>query len=379
LPWAFWVTLIGLLADRFERRFPHFLRWRGRYRLLCLDGTCLDVPNWPDLAHHFGTAGKGKGQRQAQARLVLLQLTQTRLPWRFDVTPLADSETAIAARLLTELREDDLVLMDRGFWSYKLFWQIQGRQAFFVIRLRQQVKPQTVRRLGPGDRLVRWQPAPRARRGTDLPAAIPLRVVDYQVPGFRPSALVTNLRDAQAVPAESLVRVAGGDREIRRLEVGVYHQRWEIETTFYELKVTQGLEGGIRSRTAASVRYEIAGHLLLYQALRWLMAEAAEPAGVEDPRELSYQEAWEECQDMRPALVGASVRRVRQVLRPRLLERLGSHRVPYRPGRHYRRPHDTKAKAKGHGRYQPASKVATWPDSPTGSPTTKPTGPPRVA
>ena len=58
----------------------------------------------------------------------------------------------------------DLVLIDRGFWSYKLFWQIQQRQAFFVIRLRQQVRPQTVRVLAPGERLVCWQPAPRSIR-----------------------------------------------------------------------------------------------------------------------------------------------------------------------------------------------------------------------
>ena len=40
--------------------------------------------------------------------------------------------------------------MDRGFWSYGLFWQIQRRQAFFGIRLRRGVKLKTLRNAGAG-------------------------------------------------------------------------------------------------------------------------------------------------------------------------------------------------------------------------------------
>ena len=84
--------------------------------------------------------------------------------------------------------------------------------------------------------------------------------------------------------------------------------------------MTQGLEGGLRSRGEAGVRYEVAGHLLLYQCLRWLLCEAAQRAGEADPLRLSYQEALEELTDLRPALVGAGRRRV-AVLVGRLLGR----------------------------------------------------------
>jgi hypothetical protein len=356
LPWAFWLALIGLLADRCERRGGADNLWRGRYRLLSLDGTCLDVPNWARVAAHFGTAGKGKGRRQAQARLVLLQLTKTRLPWRFDLTPVGEAETTVAGRLLRELRCDDLVLMDRGFWSYGLFWQAQQRGAFFAVRLRKQVKYQVLRQLGPGDALVRWRPAARWRQ-QGLPEAIDLRVLPYQVPGFRPSAVVTNLLDAAAAPAAAFVQLAAAEEGRRVWEVGVYHQRWGIETTFYELKVTQGLGQHWRSRTPQGVRYEVAGHLLLYQLLRWLLVEAAQDAGNVEPLQLSYQGALEELQDLWPTLFRAGRRRLRRVLLPRLRRRLGQHVIPWRPGRHYRRPHDTQAKAKGRGRYQEASKL----------------------
>jgi hypothetical protein len=359
LPWNFWLALSNLLADRFERLHTPLVRWRGRYRLLCLDGSTLDVPNWPELAKAFGTAGRGHGRRQAQARLVMLQLTAARLPWRWDLVPLATCEQEAAAALLVGLRPDDLVLMDRGFWSYRLFWQIQKRQACFAVRLRKQVKLQTLRVLGPGERLVCWRPASaaakKAMKEHELPEAMTLRVIDYQVAGFRPSAVVTNLLDAAAVPAAEFVQLAATE-EGRRVEAGLYHRRWEIETTFLELKVTQGLEGGLRSRSEAGVRYEVAGHLLLYQCVRWLLVEAAAAAGVADPLRLSYRAALAELDDVRPALVKAGRRRV-GLLVGRVLARMGGHVVAERPGRHYRRPHDTKAKAKGGGRYQEASKL----------------------
>ena len=384
VPWAFWRALSALLTDRFERQALDRLRWRGRYRLLGLDGSSLDLPNERALFKAFGSAGRGKGRRQAQARLVVLQLTLARMPWRWDLVPLATSEQAVAAQLLAHLQPDDMSLMDRGFWSYALFWQVQRRQAYFAIRQRKQVKFKELRHLGPGDRLVTWTPASAAAKKAikeqGLPASMTLRVIDYQIQGFRPSAVVTNLLDADAVPGEAFVRLAVQEQGRRVLleEVGLYHRRWEIETTFFELKVTQGLEGGLRSRSEAGVRYEVAGHLLLYQCMRWLLAEAAQRGGEADPLRLSYQEALEEWTDLRPALVQAGTRRV-PLLLGRLLERCGRHVVPYRPGRHYKRPNDTKAKAKGKGRYQPASKVEPAGGPPGQPPPTTERQSPRVA
>src|SRR5437588_224438 len=89
---------------------------------LALDGTTLRLDNWPRLQAHFGSSGNGRGRAHTQARLVMLQLPSVRLPWRYELTPLAEGERTVAGRLLSELRPDDLVLMDRGFWSYGAFW-----------------------------------------------------------------------------------------------------------------------------------------------------------------------------------------------------------------------------------------------------------------
>ena len=356
IPRTFWVGLILLLGRCFDRKHGRLLRF-GKYRLLALDGTTLDLPGRKNLLEHFGANANqyGCGKRGA-ARMVMLQFPLTRLPWRYQLAPLNQGERTLAAGLLDQLEVDDLVLMDRGFFSYGLFWRVQKRSAFFAIRLMSGVKLKQVRHLGHKDRLVRWRPADR-KQWKDCPDSIDLRVIDYQIKGFRPSAIVTNVTDPRAISRQQWVRLSTASEPGRRLDPGLYHRRWEIETTFFELKVEQGMEGSLRGRTIECIEYEVAGHVLLYMLVRWLMVEAALTSG-QDPLRLSFLEALRELDDLRPALLAADVKQVAEYLIPLLLERIASHIVPWRPGRYDSRPGDRQVKYKGKGKYRQPSKLA---------------------
>jgi hypothetical protein len=257
--------------------------------------------------------------------------------------------------LLNHVRQNDLILMDRGFFSYGMFWAIQKRNAFFAIRLKAGVRLETIRSLGRDDQLVRWKPCDRRKKWRDLPESIELRVISYQMRGFRPSAVVTNATNPQRTSREDWVRLTT-DREVGdRLQPGLYHRRWEIETTFRELKVSQGLKRGLRSRTPEGIEYEIAGHVLLYSLVRWLILETAAQHEL-DPLRISFVEALRELHALRPALLMASPDWARALL-TRLMKRIASHLVPLRPGRSYPRPNDAKTKNKGKGRKQVAAKI----------------------
>jgi hypothetical protein len=101
----------------------------------------------------------------------------------------------------------------------------------------------------------------------------------------------------------------------------------------------------LRGRTPGTIRYEVAGHVVLYLLTRWLMVEAALKHGL-DPLRLSFVEAQRELEAMRPSLVTASARWAAQTLIPRLLDRIAQHQVPSRPGRHYPRKKKTNRKGK---------------------------------
>ena len=177
MPQAWWECLIHVLTERFEGQHGQVIRWK-EFRLLSLDGTTLRLPKAQRLSKHFGTSGNGK-KRTAQARMVLLQFPLVRLPWRYKLCPISQGERTVAERLLKDLKPQDLVLMDRGFWSYGLFHQVQSAGAFFGIRLPAKVKLRTL--VITWSALITAAPSSRPR----IVRGMLKHIASHQVP-FRP-------------------------------------------------------------------------------------------------------------------------------------------------------------------------------------------------
>lgn len=360
MPLDFWLTLIIILGERFEAEHGARHCFRG-FRVLAMDGTRINLPNWKALRDHFGAAKNKSGTHHVQAHMVMMQFPFTRLPYRYELTPVCEGEVTLAQRLVTHLRPRDLVLLDAGYMSYGLLWAIAERQAFFAIRVGRKLSMRTLRRLQPNgrDRLVRWTPKDSRRnwRKLGLPASLDLRVVEYRVRGFRSQAIASNVLDPEKISRDDWTRLTTEcDEAGRKLLPGLFQRRWEIETTYHELKVDQGMDRHLRGRTPESIRYEIAGHVMLYLLTRWLMVEAAVKHGL-DPLRLSFVEAQRELNAMRPSLVTATAWWAAHVLMPRLLDRIAANRVPSRPGRHYPRKKKTNRKSKN--QKKSSSKVTT--------------------
>ena len=70
--------------------------------------------------------------------------------------------------------------------------------------------------------------------------SIGLRIIDYQM-----DFVHRHRHDprSSAYSREAWIRLATKEEDEGRLRLaqGLYHRRWEIETTYYELKVTQGM------------------------------------------------------------------------------------------------------------------------------------------
>jgi len=230
MPSDFWVALFLLLGERFEDLYADVLRW-GPFRLLALDGTRIDLPDWPDLRGHFGTASNSSGSHNAQARLVLLQFPLARLPYAYTLAPVQLGESTLARQLLRGLRPQDLVLLDAGFRSYGVLAQIHQQGASFCLRLGQPLNLKVSKEFGsPDDVEVVWQPKDsRGRwRKEGLPRSLTLRRLTYHANGFRPLQLLTNVLSPRDVSYERwwglCVSEAGAV-----LGRGIYHWRWEIE------------------------------------------------------------------------------------------------------------------------------------------------------
>lgn len=356
MPLSFWMALLTVLAERFEQDHSRHLHFRD-FRLLAMDGTMLPLANVSCLREHYGRPKNSSRKKAApQARMVMITLPGTRIPIAYEVSPLAESEVTLAGRLMQHVRADDLLLMDRGFLTYGLFWQIQLRGAYFCTRLKKNIKYKRLKALAHKDWLVEWKPKDSRGQWKDLPRSIQLRVIHYQFPGFRASALVTNMLDAQRLPRADWLRLARDCDDNGKLTPGLYHRRWEIETTYFELKVVLKTKS-LRSRTPASLEYELAGRVIYYLLIRWLIVVAAEKYDL-DPLRISFTNAVREVELMRMSFITGSAEFAQELL-SRLLARIADHTVPSRPGRHYPRPNDTKPKHRGGKRRQQPAKLSS--------------------
>jgi hypothetical protein len=256
--------------------------YRG-WRLMSIDGTCVDVADTPANAEGFGRPGTGRGEGAGafpQVRLVGVAECGTHALVRVAVGPCRSSEQTLARQVLDSLDPGMLLIADRGFYSFRLWNQARASGAQLLWRTKSNHVLPVVERLDDGSYLSTLHEIVNYRRRRE---GIPVRVVEYTVddPG-RPTAepryrLLTTILDPAAAPAAELA--------------AVYAQRWEFETALDELKTHQrGPRVVLRSKMPDGVTQEVWGHLCLHYAIRWLMHTVALEADA-DPDRLSFTRA----------------------------------------------------------------------------------------
>jgi hypothetical protein len=117
LPVRFWRQLWAMVWHHFQERFASQLAWKG-WRVFAVDGTTVSLPNHPEVNALFASRKKGRGgSRAPQGRLVALCSVFTGFCANFKFVPLCYSEHDALRHLIRSMRSDDLVLLDRGFFS----------------------------------------------------------------------------------------------------------------------------------------------------------------------------------------------------------------------------------------------------------------------
>ena len=254
--------------------------WYGGRRLVSLDGTTIDLPDTPDLAERFGRPPASRGQSGfPQLRLLTLAETGTHALFAVALDRYTTSEVGLAPPLLARLQPGMLCLADRAFAGFELWRTAAASGADLLWRVRRNQVLPCCERLPDGSYLSRLYASPKQRRHDE--GGLVVRVIDYRLEGIVDAEplyrLVTTLLDPVAAPAPELA--------------ALYHERWESESTFAELKVTlPGERLMLRSRRADLVEQELYGLLLVHFALRRLMHEASQRAGC-DPDQLSFVHA----------------------------------------------------------------------------------------
>lgn len=269
--------------------------WYRRWRLVSLDGSTLDVCDTTENEHAFGRPSASRGRSAfPQLRLVSLVENGTHVLFAAQVAGYRTGETTLAHHAIEGLQKGMLCLADRTFFGFALWTKAHARGAHLLWRVKKNVRLPCLKRLRDGSYLSKIYRSQKDRRH-DRDGRL-VRVVEYTLVGV-PDAeplyrVVTTMLDPEQAPAEELA--------------ALYHERWEIETAFDELKThLKGSRIVLRSKTPVLVIQEYYGLLLAHFAIRGLMHEAALRAD-RDPDELSFLHAVRVVQRRLPMLLAFS-------------------------------------------------------------------------
>lgn len=249
-------------------------------RIVVIDGSCFDVPDSEENARVFGRPNSRPGTVAAfpKVRLVILVEAGTHIIFDALMCPYRIGERVRALRLLRSVHNGMLLMWDRGLHSYAMVHTTVSKGCDYLGRIPANVKFLAEKPLEDGSYLSRIYPSGKLRKKGCQPLIV--RVIEYTIEHpTNPTEqltyrLITSLLDIEKFPAELLAKE--------------YHQRWEVENTFDELKIhLLGRKTHIRSQKPREVLQEVYGWLLGHWSIRLLMFQAATKSGV-PPLRLSF-------------------------------------------------------------------------------------------
>jgi hypothetical protein len=254
--------------------------WYRNWRLVSLDGSTLDVADEKANEDAFTRPGASRGSSAyPQIRFVSLVENGTHVLFGSQMDSYRTGEITLAKAVLPRIRSGMLCLADRNFFGFELWQLARGTGADLLWRMKKNMRMACEKRLPDGSYLSHVYPSERDWRHKTN--GIVLRVIDYRLEGIEGAEpiyrLATTILDSDKAPAGELA--------------ALYHERWEIETAFDELKThLRGAKIVLRSKTPDLVRQEFYGLLMAHFAIRGLMHEAALKAD-EDSDRLSFLHA----------------------------------------------------------------------------------------
>ena len=339
LPWDILPRLRCALAARADH--AHEL-WKD-FCVKVVDGTGVSLPDTRKNQRAYPQSGEQKpGCGFPLLKLVGVFSLATGTLLDYAKGNKHQHELGLLQRLLDTFKADDLVLADRGFSTYALMAMLWLRKVHSLFRLHH-ARRRDFRQgkcLGKNDRLLVWTKPCNWQRPRfipkclwrRLPQKLSVRMIRFTlaVPGYRTQSvtLITTLLDPVLYPAAELAKL--------------YSRRWRIELWFRDVKTSMGMET-LRCLSPKMVHKELEMFFIAYNAIRYLMVQAAETHGVAIQR-LSFKGTVDSVRQFSAALAQARSRKKKNRLLARLLELIAADQVPERPGR--REPRAVKRRPK---------------------------------
>jgi len=317
--------------------------WKGR-RVYAYDGSTVSMPDTPaNQAAYPQVVTQQPGVGFPIARIAAVFSLACGAVLDLGICRYAgkgQSELGMLRTLWDIFVPGDIMVADRYMcaWTEMVMLKLRGVDIAVRLNINRKADFRRGKRLGKKDHVVEW-PKPTKPRSIDratyntLPPFLTVRECHIQIdkPGFRVKNLVvvTTLLNADEFTKEDLAEI--------------YFRRWSAELDLRSLKITLQMDV-LRCKSPELVRKEIGTHILAYNLIRTIMAQAASKHNVE-PRTISFKGTIQTLKAFQPliALQGQRNAALRIDLYQQLLDAIATHHVANRsdrfePRRKKRRP-----------------------------------------
>jgi hypothetical protein len=330
LPLEVIVYLVRQTAEQIEAGASDSWLWKGR-KVSLVDGSTASMPDTPRNQRVFPQSNcQGIGLGFPLTRIVTIISLATGVVRDLAMGPYKGKETgetALFRTLLEILAAGEIVVGDRYFASFFMLAGLMQRKVDGLFRMHQRRKFdfRRGRRLGVEDHVVTWTKPQRPQwmdeeTYTRMPDEMTVRELRFKVeqPGFRVDelVLVTTMLDATEYSKEELA--------------DLFLQRWNIELDLRSIKDVLQMDV-LRCKSPEMVEKEIWMHLLAYNLIRGVMAQAAQ-AHDKQPRQLSFKGTLQTMTAFQDPLRRATPA-ARKRLVQAMLDAIAQHEVADRPDR----------------------------------------------
>ena len=318
-------ALLKELCDAMGRRLvkaqPSLWRWRGR-EVKLIDGTTMSMPDTAANQQAYPQVSQQKaGLGFPIVRMVgIISLgCGAILEWALGPCEGKKSgETSMLWTMEAGLSSGDIVLADRYYAGYFMIARLLSQGVDVVTRQHQlrHTRFQRGEHLGKCDHVVHWPRPPRPAwmdKATYATMPETLRLRECRVGGW---ILVSSLCDASMVSKQDLHEL--------------YSWRWHIELDFRAIKAVMQMDI-LRCKAPAMIEKEIAAHLLAYNLVRSVMAQAAALTALL-PRQISFKGALQQLRVFERNLRHGTCVLIDHA-HDCLLLGIAQLRLPHRPGR----------------------------------------------
>jgi len=253
-PWAFKRLNEVTIKSFYENNKVY--TWYGM-RVMAVDGSRLVLPNHQTVREEFGVHkfGPNADSERSLALCSVFYDVLNLLTIDSQIAPYASSERDLLYQHLEYAKENDLILMDRGYPSMALFFLLLAKGLHFCVRMKDDwwLEVDKFKKSGMKEQIVTFKLPKKDRKLLkDYPEwhekEIKCRLIRIELPGGESEILCTSLTDMDKYLYDDFEEL--------------YHYRWNEEEAYKMLKCRVEIEN-FSGKTALAVKQDFYAKIFL--------------------------------------------------------------------------------------------------------------------